>query len=166
MYRPTAAGGVASSTPIQWWQVRAAEHADGVPFGAAVDNGGVVSRPDYRADGWCIATGRSTVMAAPLGAGLFPNIEYSTNLRDLVDRRWFEVPWWYRTTFTARGGARTALQLDGVIHKADLFVNGSPVAGADVIAGAYTCHYLDVSHLIRPRTNALALKVYPGSPLE
>lgn len=167
IYRPIATGGAGSSTPVQCWQVRAsAAAADDVPFGATGDPAEALSRLDYRADGWCIAPARSTVMAALLGAGLFPDIEHSMNMRDNVDKRWFEVPWWYRTTFTARAARRTLVRLEGVIHRADLFVNGVAVADSELIAGAYTSHCFDVSELVQQGPNALALRVHPGSPLE
>jgi exo-1,4-beta-D-glucosaminidase len=141
-------------------------HGDPPPCGVTADKGEAISLPGYRADGWCVAPARSTVMGALLGAGHFPDIEHSTNMRDLVDKGWFEAPWWFRTTFVTSGGGRTTLQLDGVIHKADLYVNGSPVASADDIAGAYTSNAFDVTKLVHPGSNALALRIHPGSPLE
>jgi exo-1,4-beta-D-glucosaminidase len=156
---------------VQHWLLRAAR-GDGAPrgnpppYGVTSDGGETISLPEYRSDGWCVASARSTVMAALIGAGHFPGIEHSTNMRDLVDKTWFESPWWYRTTFVTSGGGRTTLQLDGVIHKADLFVNGSPVASAAEIAGAYTSSTFDVTELVWRGSNALALRIHPGSPLE
>ncbi len=136
---------------------------------SAVDQGdeATVSRPDYRASGWYDAPARSTVMAALLHNGLFGDVSYSTRLRDEVDRSMFEVPWWFRTTFRSVGGpgTRTTVRSDGIIPKADLWMNGARVAGHDAIAGAYTSNSFDVTHLVHRGTNAIAYLVYPGSPM-
>lgn len=166
IHRPAVAGVLGCRTPVPSWQLRSSAAVAGTPFGGTSDDGEAVSLPDYRADGWCVAPARSTVIGALLANGLFPEIERSTNMRDLLDRKWFEVPWWYRTTFRVPSGGRTTLQLDGVIPKADLYVNGAPVATAGLIAGAYPSHAFDVTHLVRRGTNALALRVLPGNPFE
>jgi exo-1,4-beta-D-glucosaminidase len=134
--------------------------------GGELEGGGMISLPEYPAIGWYVAPPRSTVLATLLANGLLPEIERSTNLRDAIEPDWFGVPWWYRSTFAVHGDDRTTIRLDGVIHKADLFVNGTLVANAGEIAGAYAVSEFDVTHLVTPGTNALAICVYPGSPLE
>ncbi len=106
-------------------------------------------------------------MAALLHNGLFGDVSYSTRLRDEVDPSMFGVPWWFRTTFrsVAGPGTHTTVCSDGIIPKADLWVNGARVAGQDVIAGAYTSNSFDISHLVRRGTNAIAYLVHPGSPM-
>ena len=106
-------------------------------------------------------------MAALLQNGLFGDVSYSTRLRDEVDRSMFEVPWWFRTIFrsTAGPGTRTTVRSDGIIPKADLWVNGARVAGHDVIAGAYTSNSFDITHLLSRGDNAIAYLVYPGGPM-
>jgi exo-1,4-beta-D-glucosaminidase len=146
-------------TVVRSWQVAS----------SAVDpvDEATVSRPDYRPRGWYDAPRRSTVMAALLHNGLFGDVSYSTRLRDEVDRSMFEVPWWFRTIFrsTARPGTRTTVRSDGIIPKADLWVNGARVAGHDTIAGAYTSNSFDVTHLVSRGDNAIAYLVYPDSPM-
>jgi exo-1,4-beta-D-glucosaminidase len=166
IHRPAVAGGFGSRVPVPGWQLRSSAPVEGTPFGSTPDGGDSVSLPDYRAEGWCVAPARSTVIGALLANGRLPDVERSTNMRDAVDRRWFEVPWWYRTTFRVPPGGRTTLQLDGVIPKADLYVNGTEVATAELIAGAYPSHALDITHLVHRGTNALALRVLPGNPFE
>jgi exo-1,4-beta-D-glucosaminidase len=126
-----------------------------------------ISRPDYRPGGWYDAPARSTVMAALLHNGLFGDVSYSTRLRDEVDPSMFGVPWWFRTTFRSvtGPGTHTTVCSDGIIPKADLWVNGARVAGHDVIAGAYTSNSFDITHLVRRGTNAIAYLVHPGSPM-
>ena len=120
--------------------------------------------PDYRADGWYVAPARSTVMAALLANGLYEGVEHSRRLAE-VDRAMFGVPWWFRTTFVVTGGGHTAISSEGIIPKADLWVNGVPVADRTAIAGAYTANTFDVTGVVRRGTNALAYLVYPGGPM-
>lgn len=156
-FAPTRVDGVAQATPIHGWQVRSTTD---VP-----DPGEMISRPGYRADGWLDAPPRSTVMAALLANGHYPDVFHATNMRDQVDPTLFAVPWWYRSTFTVNGTGRTLLRSDGIIHQADLFVNGVAVADRTEIAGAYPVHTFDVTELVSPGLNALALRVHPGDPM-
>ncbi|MGH3525251.1 MAG: glycosyl hydrolase 2 galactose-binding domain-containing protein, partial [Mycobacterium sp.] len=154
---PTQTSGPATTTPIRGWQVQSSA--------IVRDTGEAISAPDYRASGWLDAPARSTVMAALLAGGDFSDVFFSTNLRDDVDPALFRVPWWYRSEFTASGGGRTLLRTEGVIHKAELWVNGTQVAGTDDIAGAYPVHTFDVTGVVVDGTNALALRVHPGDPM-
>jgi exo-1,4-beta-D-glucosaminidase len=56
------------------------------------------------------------------------------------------------------------LRTEGAIHKAELWVNGTQVAGTDEIAGAYPVHTFDVTRLVKAGANAMALRVHPGNP--
>ena len=118
---PTRADGRGSTADIRSWQVQS----------SALDetDAATISQPDYRPSGWYDAPPRSTVMAALLHNGLFGDVSYSTRLRDEVDRSMFEVPWWFRTTFrsVAGPGTRTAVCSEGIIPKADLWMNGACV---------------------------------------
>ncbi|MGA2802941.1 MAG: sugar-binding domain-containing protein [Acidimicrobiales bacterium] len=156
---PTRVDGRGVAAAVRSWQVQSSD----------IDpaDGSAVARPDYRPSGWYEAPPRSTVMAALLHNGLFGDVCYSTRLRDEVDPSTFEVPWWFRTTFrsAARAGTRTTIRSDGIIPKADLWVNGVCVAGHDTIAGAYTSNSFDVTHLVMRGDNVIAYLVYPGSPM-
>jgi exo-1,4-beta-D-glucosaminidase len=75
------------------------------------------------------------------------------------------VPWWFRTEFTPNLGAGqdATLAVRGIMGKADLWVNGVLVAGLDVLQGSEPEYTFDVTSLIRPGANALALKLYPNN---
>lgn len=146
---------------MQAWQVTSSAPGGG----ALAEDGAAISRPGYSAHGWYVAPPRSTVMAALLANGLHRGIEHGRAM-DSVDRAAFEVPWWYRTTFDTRGAGRTAVRLDGLLHKADVWVNGEQVAAAEQTEGAYTVSTFDVSALVGEGVNGLALRVHPGSPQE
>lgn len=156
MPTPTRTSGLAGETPVARWQVCSSA--------IATEPGELISRADFRADGWLDAPPRSTALAALLSAGAYPDVLVSTNLRDEVDSEQFTVPWWWRSGFTVSRGGRTWLRLDGVIHRAELWVNGVLVAGPDEVAGAYAVHTFDITHVVAPGRNALALRVYPGDP--
>jgi len=157
-FTATPAHGRGTATPVRSWQLQSCE--------VDQEEGGSVSRADYRPDRWYVATARSTVLAALVDGGELPGLFHSTELRDDVDADRFTVPWWYRTTFTAAGPERTTIRLDGVIHKGDLWVNGTQVATCEEIAGAYTVNSFEVTDLVRRGTNAIAIRVHPGSPME
>lgn len=153
----TPAIGQALSVPVRDWLVQSSALVG--------ECGEIVSRADYRPDGWLLAPARSTVMAALLANGEYPDVFHSTQLRDRVDAGRFEVPWWFRSSFTVSAGGRVQLRVDGVIHRAELWVNGTMAAGADELAGAYPVHGVDVTELVVPGINAMALKVMPGHPM-
>jgi len=156
-FAPTRAADVATATPIV--AGRCSRPQPSTP--PATRSPG----RDFRADGWLDAPPRSTVMAALLASGRYPDIFFSTTMRDEVDPSMFAVPWWYRSGIRRHGTGRTLLRTDGIIHRAELYVNGSKVAGTDEIAGAYPVHTFDVTTLVRPGTNALAIRVHPGHPM-
>lgn len=130
------------------------------------DTAAAVSSPGYPAAGWYPAGSRSTVLAALLAAGVYPDPFYSTQQRQIPAAD-FAVPWWYRSDFTvADTAARTYLDFSGVISAADVFVNGRRIATADTVAGAYTRHELDVTGLVRAGTNTVAFRIQPNNPRE
>jgi exo-1,4-beta-D-glucosaminidase len=154
----TAARGAGTRSPVREWQVASTTDV--------TDGAEAVSSPGYDATRWLVAPARSTVMAALLAGGEYPDVFYSTRMRDEVDRARFAVPWWFRTEFLAEGGDRTHVQVQGVIPCAALWVNGRRVLDASTLAGAYVVQTVDVTDLVRPGANALALLVPPGNPLE
>ncbi|MEV6955523.1 exo-beta-D-glucosaminidase [Streptomyces sp. NPDC051183] len=128
------------------------------------DDAAAVSSPGYAATGWYPAGSRSTVLAALLAAGVYPDPFYSTQQKRIPAAD-FTVPWWFRSDFTvADPTARTYLDFSGVISAADVFVNGRRVATASTVAGAYTRHELDVTTLIEAGTNTVAFRIQPNNP--
>ncbi|MFI7401126.1 glycosyl hydrolase 2 galactose-binding domain-containing protein [Streptomyces sp. NPDC049541] len=123
-----------------------------------------ISSPGYPATGWYPAGPRSTVLAALLANGVYPDPFHSTNQQKIAKAD-FQVPWWYRSDFTvADTSERTSLDLSGVISAADVYVNGHQVATAQDVTGAYTHHELDVTSLVRSGTNTVAFRIRPNDP--
>ena len=107
----------------------------------------------------------STVLGGLVADHEYPDLYVGTNLRNVWEPR-FQVPWWYRTEFELDDvpGARTQLHFDGINYRADVYLNGTLVAGSDRVAGAFRTYTFDVTDVVHPGTNALAVRVYPVDP--
>ncbi|MBV1949242.1 sugar-binding domain-containing protein [Streptomyces sp. BV129] len=123
-----------------------------------------VSSPGYPARGWHHAGPRSTVLAALLAEGRYPDPFRSTNLSK-IPKADFQVPWWYRSDFTVDDTSRrTRLDFSGVVPAAEVYVNGHRVATDAQVSGAYTRHELDITPLVRAGRNTVAFRVRPNDP--
>jgi exo-1,4-beta-D-glucosaminidase len=78
----------------------------------------------------------------------------------------FDVPWWFRTTFSPdiKPGQDAKIVINGVVGQADVWVNGTEVATEATVEGDYASYTFDVTKLLRPGRNALALEIYPNNP--
>ncbi len=78
----------------------------------------------------------------------------------------FKVPWWWRTDFTPNlaAGQTATLVVNGVIGSANVWVNGTQVATSATVTGAYTRFTFNISNLVLPGTNSLAIQVNPNDP--
>ncbi len=78
----------------------------------------------------------------------------------------FRVPWWWRASFTPhlRPGQHATLIVNGVIGKANVWVNGHQVATSSTVTGAYTRFAFDITGLVRPGANAVAIEIDPNNP--
>jgi hypothetical protein len=144
------------------------------------DGGAKVSAPGYSTAGWLPvkpddAGAPGTEINALVQNGKCPDVFYSDNLRKCfgsVDKlgpvvtKPFSDPWWYRTDFdpSFTAGKAAKLTIPGIVGEGDLWVNGTLVAGKDVVSGAFAGHTFDVSKLLKPGKNSLAIKVYPNDP--
>ena len=78
----------------------------------------------------------------------------------------FAKPWWFRTDFTASlaTGQTASLVVNGVVGKADVWLDGKEIATSATVTGAYTKFTFDVSGVLRAGTNSLAIEMYPNDP--
>ncbi|HEX9622749.1 MAG TPA: beta-mannosidase, partial [Streptosporangiaceae bacterium] len=78
----------------------------------------------------------------------------------------FSVPWWWRTDFTPNlaAGQAASLIVNGVVGSANVWVNGTEVATSATVTGAYTRLSFNISSLLVPGTNSLAIEVNPNDP--
>ncbi|WP_198045638.1 glycosyl hydrolase 2 galactose-binding domain-containing protein [Kitasatospora mediocidica] len=147
---------------------------------SATQGGAAISAPGFATGGWLPVANDDggapgTEIEALLQNGTCPDVDYSTRMKtcfgyqskvgaDTVPR--FDVPWWYRTDFTAAlgPGQSAALVVNGIVGQADVWVDGKEVATQATVEGAYTRYTFDVTKVLKPGTNSLALKVYPNNP--
>src|SRR6516164_8228713 len=78
----------------------------------------------------------------------------------------FSVPWWWRTDFTPnlQAGQVATLIVNGVVGSANVWVNGTEVATSATVTGAYTRFTFNLTSLILPGTNSLAIELNPNDP--
>jgi hypothetical protein len=144
-----------------------------------------LSRANYRPDVfWFPVTVPSTVLTGLVANKIYPDPysglnnmlipDASDEFNKIYNLEQFSHlpgepnPWkksyWYRTTFNvplADKGRHFELIFKGINYRAGLWVNGRQVADSTQMAGMFAEYKLDVSNLIGPGQNALAVKIYP-----
>lgn len=143
--------------------------------------GDAITRAGFQVEGWLTARVPSTVLAAQVAAGVFPDPYFSDNLRKIpgtsypVGRNFANLPmpedspyrcgWWYRDTFATPAASMPDehfwLHFGGINYRADIWLNGHRIADTNTIAGAYRTYDLDVTGLLRPgKVNVVAVEVF------
>jgi hypothetical protein len=131
------------------------------------DEAARVSTCGYDDSQWLVATVPGTVLTSYLNAGAIPDMFYGDQQFQVSD--WFcRCSWWYRTEVElpeSYRGKRIWLNLEGINHTADIFLNGSQVGK---IAGAFIRGRFDITDQVRlGRKNAIAVLVHPmPKPME
>jgi len=139
-----------------------------------------ISEPGFDTGSWLHvrpddAGAVGTEVGALVQTGHCPEVFFSTNLKDCFGYMdtigadtipEFSVPWWFRTNFFADPGRSryTDLIVNGVVGQADVWVNGHEVATQDTVQGDFTRYTFDITSLLRPGANSLALEIYPNNP--
>ena len=125
-----------------------------------------ISTSGYKDDNWLTATVPGTALVSYLNAGAIPDPDYSDNQTQISDS-FFDSDFWYRDEFELPedfAGKRLTLNFDGINWKADVYVNGT---AAGRIEGAFIRGRFDVTELLHPGTNSLAVKIiknaHPGT---
>ena len=144
-------------------------------------NGNAISSLSFDPDGWYTTSVPSTVMAALLENGLYPDPFYGTNIESLPgyytgfdagmpDDSPFSVPWWYRTEFKLPAefqGKNLWLNFHSINYKANIWLNGKLIADTTEIEGAYRLFDLDITDYAEPGTdNCLALEIFPPKGMD
>jgi exo-1,4-beta-D-glucosaminidase len=142
--------------------------------------GAQISAPGFPTASWLAvepddAGAVGTEIGALLQNGSCPEVFFSENMKscfgymsaigaDTVPQ--FAVPWWFRTNFEAdlQAGEHAQLIVNGIVGEADLWMNGHELATRASVQGAYARYSFDVTRLIQPGVNTLALEVYPNDP--
>ncbi len=133
------------------------------------DNGSLISSERYSAKDWYPATVPSTVMGTLVNDKVYKDIFLGDNLKNILSKQ-FEVPWWYRTEFTISKNIKwkfAKLKFDGIIYRANIWLNGKQIANADSTEGVYRRFAFDMTNLIkREGKNILAVEIFPPKPGE
>ncbi|HEU4426445.1 MAG TPA: CBM35 domain-containing protein [Pilimelia sp.] len=155
--RVTVAAAPGEATAIPGFRIQSSSRV--------TDGGAVISQPGYATPGWFPVPARSTVLAGLLANGRYADPFFSTNMRAIPTSE-FTVPWWYRADVTLgpETGLRTYLNLSGVLSRAEIWVNGTQVATSSQVVGMYTNHERDLTSLVHPGGNSIAIRVTPNDP--
>jgi exo-1,4-beta-D-glucosaminidase len=143
--------------------------------------GDAIAAPGFSVDGWLKATVPSTVLAAQVADGVYPDPYFGMNLRQIpgtsypIGQLFSNLPmpadspyrcgWWYRTEFSAPAaadhGERFWLRFGGINYRADIWLNGKKIADGSTVAGAYRTYEFDVTDGLQPgKENVLAVETF------
>jgi exo-1,4-beta-D-glucosaminidase len=126
--------------------------------------GSLISTIKYFPVNWHQAVVPSTVLGTLVNDSVYKNIFMGDNLKNISVKE-FENPWWYRTEFTlpvTAKGKTVKLKFDGIIYRADIWLNGKLVADSGTVQGVYRMFEFDVSSIINNNgKNILAVEVIP-----
>jgi len=155
------------------WQLQSA-----CKISAAGDS---ISTAQFAADGWLKTSVPSTVLAAQVKAGVFPDPYFGSNLRQIpgtsypVGHNFANLPmpadspytcgWWYRKVFNAPAltvkDNRLWLHFGGINYRGELWVNGHKIADSSSIAGSYRTYDFDVTDAVTPgKANVIAIETF------
>lgn len=113
--------------------------------------------------GWYSAEVPSTVFGCLAKYGVYKDVFFGKNL-EKVNPTDFQCSWWYRKSFSAPDNESTAyyLDFDGIIYRANIWLNGREIASADTLKGTFRQFSINVSDIIRKNgENILAVEVFP-----
>ncbi len=161
-------------TPLrEGWRVQSACNLQ-----AAGDS---IAAEGFVAADWLKATVPSTVLAAQVAAGRFPDPYFGMNLRQIPGTSYpighlfanlpmpqdspYKCGWWYRNEFTAPAASqkddRLWLHFAGINYRGEIWLNGHKIADSTQVAGAYRTYDFDVTGLLKPgKTNVLAVETF------
>ena len=142
-------------------------------------DGASISALQFPTVEWLKTSVPSTVLAAQVKAGVFPDPYFGTNLRQIpgtsypIGHNFSNLPmpadspyacgWWYRKQFDAPALAtkdnRLWLHFGGINYRGEIWINGRRIADSNSIAGAYRTYDFDVTDAVIPgKPNIVAIK--------
>jgi exo-1,4-beta-D-glucosaminidase len=139
-----------------------------------------IASSNFPVDSWLPTSVPSTVLAAQAADQKIPDPDFGLNLRNLpgtsypIGRNFANLPmppdspyrcgWWYRTEFTAPPAGirdqRAWLHFGGINYRGEVWVNGRRIADASTVAGAYRTYDFDVTDVLKPGVNVLAVETF------
>jgi exo-1,4-beta-D-glucosaminidase len=142
--------------------------------------GEIISTQKFSPTGWYAVSVPTTVVAALVKQKVYPNPDFGMNLRKLPGMDYpiganfsnipmqqdspFMVPWWYRKVFTlpeSYKGKTIWLDFGGINYRANIFLNGKPIAKKDDVAGAWRTYEFNITNnAVLGRPNVLAVEIF------
>ena len=138
-----------------------------------------ISAPGFKTAGWIPTTVPSTVFAAQVKAGIFKDVFFGMNLRQVPGETYpigtvfarqnmpedspYNCSWWYRTEFTVPAGSRgrhASLHFNGITYRANIWMNGKQIADKDHVAGTFRHYEFPVDANLKPGINVIAVEVF------
>lgn len=112
-------------------------------------------------NGHAITSMPATVLNALSQAGVYKDLYDGDNLTK-VEELW-QQKWWYQTSLNVpEGHEYYTLIFNGINYRAEVWLNGEPIAGNDEMVGMDRRFEFDVTSLVKPGAeNILAVKVTP-----
>ncbi|HUX61372.1 MAG TPA: glycoside hydrolase family 2 TIM barrel-domain containing protein [Ignavibacteriaceae bacterium] len=132
-------------------------------------NGSIISSSKYSTTGWYPASVPSTVLGTLISDHFYQDPFVGDNLKNIPTAQ-FKIPWWYRTKFKlpkADNSKNIELDFNGIIYRANIWLNGKLIAGADSTKGVYRRFSFNISKdVLFGKENNLAVEVFPPVPGE
>jgi exo-1,4-beta-D-glucosaminidase len=129
--------------------------------------GADISRAGFSTAGWHASVVPSTVLAALVRDGTYPDPRVRDNYVRVPEAP-FTHSWWYRNELSLPrdfAGKHLELVLEGVSYRANVWLNGERIADSTQVVGTFVEHRLDVSARLLPdQTNVLAIEVLRADP--
>jgi len=126
-----------------------------------------ISSAGFPTGNWQAALVPGTVLGSLVRDQVYRDIFVGKNFESIPAEP-FKGSWWYRTEWIPAddsGHDFFRLEFDGINYRANIWLNGVPVAGADKVAGAFRRFEFDVTGLVKPGAkNVLAVEVFPPQP--
>ena len=142
-------------------------------------SGDKVSEPGFSTHGWYATSAPKTVFAVLVENDVYKDPYYGMNLRNFPGVEYkiggqfaneemptnspFAVPWWYRKEFeipVTDHGKQIWMQFRGINYRAEIWINGKKIAGAEDAAGSFRRYDYNVTPYVHPGgKNAVAVAV-------
>jgi exo-1,4-beta-D-glucosaminidase len=115
---------------------------------------------------WYKASVPSTVMGVLARNGLYEDIFVGDNYES-IDKLQFDHSWWYVRPFeiqSVKKNQHITLHFEGINYYANIWLNGRLLASRDSVFGTFRRFEFDVTNLVKPNGNVLAVEIFRAQP--